>query len=551
MAKKLLSGGRVLVVGHNEEKRSKLDEIIRKFGFETMVSDDLEESEDLCRTFRPEAVVFYVEKPGEFRFRSAKNAGCKKIAPLPSFIIVHPPKAAQGKVGAIAEGADEFLAWPVVPEELAHRLEAAVRYQHSLHESEEFIDHQEDALKTLRWYNAEYAREFEEAREVQRALCPVKRLALNGFVINTSIKATQKLNGDFIDIIRMDSLRVVLVLMDVSGHGAAAAMVTGMAHSWLRSNIHDRVSLVSMIEEFNRYLYTFTPGPMYATGFIGILDTITGDMEYVLAGHPEPLFWRNGVCSPGPEASTPPLGLYQEFKAVVSRSRMGPADAVMVYSDGLLDAFSESEAPLKMVCSLYHHHNLGLCLRNRTCCMVDDILKQGRMPRDDMSMICIKRLPSPICIGRLQVSIPETGRYEFNFPSMEDAMMDLYSFMVDHLKEEAGEELFWDMLQVAMELLKNAIEWGNERNPAKKVLCTVSMTSKEIVLTVEDEGTGFDTALVLERCQNVDPDQVHQVHVDGTRPGGLGLYLALGLADRLSFNTKGNRVEARFVRKQH
>lgn len=546
MGNKLLTGGRIIVVARDEEKRTRLVDIIQGFGFETRQFEDLSSARDICHEFQPDAVVFFAEKSGEFFFKSNEYVVCDRLEHPPSFLVINASESDRGKISDMEEGADEFLAWPVIPAELEHRLKAAVMLRRSLQENREHREFQEEALDILRWHNSEYSHELAEARTVQDALHRVERLALNGFVINSSIRAAQRLNGDFIDFIRLDQFRIAIVLMDVSGHGAAAAMIAGMLHAWLHSNFHDRVSLATLTGELNRYLVSYTPENMYATGFIGILDTLTGNLEYVLAGHHEPLFWKNGACIEGPVASTPVLGLHEDFRAVISRSHIAPADGLMIYSDGLLDAFAESGDPQKRVCGLYQRHNQGLCLRNRRCGMVDDILQGGNEPGDDMSMICIKRFPNPLFVGSLKISIPETGRYEFQLSSSEEAMIDLYSFMVDHLREETGEEFFWDLLQVTMELVKNAIKWGNGRDQAKHILCTVRLDDREIKLTVEDEGAGFDTAPVLERGRKIDPKQLP---ADDTRPGGLGIPLALGLADQLSFNKKGNRVTAVFVRK--
>ena len=549
MGKQLLQGGRVLVVSQDEKRRTKLVEIIQGAGFETREADVLDASEELFHLFRPEAVVFYVEDLVDFRFGSVRAGASGTLHPLPAFLLVYVSESGQEKERAIGEGVDEFLLWPVVPAELVHRIRSAVRRYRAEFEYETNLTELNSALETIRGYNNDLSIEFTEARECQVSMLPARRMAMNGFVINTSIKVGKKLNGDFVDLIRMDPFRIVIVLVDVSGHGAAAALVTGMAHAWLHSNVHDRVSLAALTKGLNSYLLTFIPEPMYATGFFGILDTMTGDLEYVLAGHLEPLLWQNGACVYGPEAETPPLGLYDEFRALISRLHIAPSDALMVFSDGLQDAFLDMDYAQQRLCDLFHQHNLSFCLRNRSCSMIADILKEGRVPQDDMSMICIKRLPEPFCIGSLKVSIPETGRYEFSLLSTEYSIMDLTRFMVDHLREEVGEERFWDMLQVAMELLNNAMEWGNDFDPTKNVLCTVDIfrSGREIVLTVEDQGKGFDTASVVEYSRNIDPDEMP---VDETRPGGLGISLALGLSDRLSFNKKGNRVTAHFIRSQ-
>ncbi|MBW2037929.1 MAG: SpoIIE family protein phosphatase [Deltaproteobacteria bacterium] len=375
---------------------------------------------------------------------------------------------------------------------------------------------------------------------------PTPRLSLKGFAINSNKKAATQLNGDMVYILKISPFRIALSLIDVSGHGAAAAMLTGMIHGWLHSHFNNSSTLPELTTGLNQYLLNYTPASMYVTGFIGILDTMTGSLEYILAGHPEPLFWQNNACRFGPQASTPVLGMHEGFSPVVSHCHLMPGDAVMIYSDGLLDVLANTDDAEGHLCNLYAQHNCNkICLRNRRCSMLDDILSTGNIPIDDMTMLCITRFHEPLYFGSLELSTPKTGHYELTIPSREGALQDLYSFMVDNLQEEIGATLFWDMLQIVMELTRNAMEWGNGFDATKKISCSICLTGTKAQFTVEDEGNGFDTGTILERARTIDPEGYPS---DNGRPGGFGIAMAFGLADQLVFNEKGNRVTARFFR---
>jgi anti-sigma regulatory factor (Ser/Thr protein kinase) len=82
---------------------------------------------------------------------------------------------------------------------------------------------------------------------------------------------------------------------------------------------------------------------------------------------------------------------------------------------------------------------------------------------------------------------------------------------------------------VLMEALDNAWEHGNTKDPSRKIIVGWTITLDQLVIFVEDEGTGF---------RHIQPDTMPS----GTNPRGRGLFSMHDLADNISFNTSGNRI---------
>ena len=88
-------------------------------------------------------------------------------------------------------------------------------------------------------------------------------------------------------------------------------------------------------------------------------------------------------------------------------------------------------------------------------------------------------------------------------------------------------------LKVALgEALANAILYGNRQDPEKKVRVQAELRPGEVVVTVTDEGRGFDTAAVEDPTR---PENLGRSH-------GRGLFLLRSLADEVRFNETGNSV---------
>ena len=82
------------------------------------------------------------------------------------------------------------------------------------------------------------------------------------------------------------------------------------------------------------------------------------------------------------------------------------------------------------------------------------------------------------------------------------------------------------------EALSNAMLYGNERDPGKRVRVEVIVGEREIKARVTDEGSGFDPRQV--------PDPTTPGNLE--KSGGRGLFLMRELMDEVHFNERGNQV---------
>lgn len=94
-----------------------------------------------------------------------------------------------------------------------------------------------------------------------------------------------------------------------------------------------------------------------------------------------------------------------------------------------------------------------------------------------------------------------------------------------------GMDLF--RIQMAIEeAVVNAIEHGNKKAPDKKVRLVFDVTPEKAVMTISDEGAGFDHRNVA--------DPTTEELVD--KPRGRGVMLMRELMDEVKFNEVGNSV---------
>jgi anti-sigma regulatory factor (Ser/Thr protein kinase) len=82
------------------------------------------------------------------------------------------------------------------------------------------------------------------------------------------------------------------------------------------------------------------------------------------------------------------------------------------------------------------------------------------------------------------------------------------------------------------EALSNAMLYGNERDPEKRVRVEVIVGEREIKACVTDEGSGFDPGEIPDPTS---PDNLE-------KSGGRGLFLMRELMDEVHYNERGNQV---------
>jgi len=130
----------------------------------------------------------------------------------------------------------------------------------------------------------------------------------------------------------------------------------------------------------------------------------------------------------------------------------------------------------------------------------------------------------------------QTSR-ELEFNSVPENINKVEAF-VEVLKTDLdlSEEMEANVLVSLTEAVNNAIVHGNKKNPEKKVAIKLEKDASALVFTVEDEGEGFDPAII------VDPTAPENID----KPSGRGIFLMRNLADKVEFSEGGRRVTIAF-----
>lgn len=180
-------------------------------------------------------------------------------------------------------------------------------------------------------------RELELAAEMQSMLVP------HDLPSNAHIDASgwyhphSEVGGDYYDLIDLHDGRYVACVADVSGKGIAAALLMSNFQANLRASIPHATDLVQLVHDLNAKVHASARGERFITLFIGIIDTRTRTMQYVNAGHNDPLLHHAKGITPLRDGSIA-LGMMPKLPFLKSGTAELPANSTLLcYTDGLVE----------------------------------------------------------------------------------------------------------------------------------------------------------------------------------------------------------------------
>lgn len=110
-------------------------------------------------------------------------------------------------------------------------------------------------------------------------------------------------------------------------------------------------------------------------------------------------------------------------------------------------------------------------------------------------------------------------------PSDTSSLTQVEPFFAQVARPLLDESTYYNAVIALTEAVNNAIVHGNRKDSSKEVRITLSASDAELVITVQDQGHGFDI--------NALPDPLHPDNL--LRDGGRGVFLIRQLVDEAIF----------------
>ena len=187
-------------------------------------------------------------------------------------------------------------------------------------------------------------KELDTARMIQHSLIPntfPPFPARTEFDLYAQMIAAQAVGGDFYDFFLLDDQRLGIVIGDVSGKGVPAALFMAMTVTRIRTIASEGGNAAACLTAVNQVLVREKASKMFATCFYGILDLVSGQLEYCRAGHNPPYLVRaNGSIETLATVSGLPLGMFKKVNYDTATVQLASGDTLLLFTDGITEAMN-------------------------------------------------------------------------------------------------------------------------------------------------------------------------------------------------------------------
>ncbi len=180
-------------------------------------------------------------------------------------------------------------------------------------------------------------RDLALARELQMRLLPQTLPKLAHLELAAKFVPARAIGGDLYDFIPYSLSRLGIVIGDVSGKGAPAAIYAALVSGILRSHAPIEPGPGEMLSAVNLSLAERRIEAQFVSLIYAVWDDEHRTLLVANSGLPRPVYVHDGKNTVV-EATGLPLGLFDDASYDEFRFQMKPGDMFVFFSDGILDA---------------------------------------------------------------------------------------------------------------------------------------------------------------------------------------------------------------------
>ena len=183
-------------------------------------------------------------------------------------------------------------------------------------------------------------KELEVARNIQTQLMPRQIHEIEGMEIHGEYKPCFEVGGDYFDVIPMDEQKTALVIADVSGKGAGAALLMSNLQASLRMAISVALPLKEIVYKINNIIFENSLPSQFITFFMAVWDQQSKSLFYINAGHNPPFIIRtnNRIKKLSPTGIALGIKANQAYKC--QNIKLATNEILVIYTDGIEEFFN-------------------------------------------------------------------------------------------------------------------------------------------------------------------------------------------------------------------
>ncbi|CAK6688512.1 SpoIIE family protein phosphatase [Synechococcus sp. CBW1107] len=325
----------ILLIDDDRILQHILSGLLKAQGCQVLTATDGSTGLELARRHRPQLVLCDWSMAGMDGLEVCRRFKQDTHLAAIYFILLTSRSSLVERVEGLDAGADDFLSKPVEPSDLLARVRSGLRLYQANHEL--LVLSQDLAAQKQKLED-----ELSSAADYVRSILPS---SLEGAVgIESLFMPCQQLGGDCLDYYWLDENQLILYLLDVSGHGLAAALPSISVHNLLRSRVLTQADLgdpAAVLGYLNTWFQMDRQNNQYFTLWYGVYDKRSAVLHYASAGHPPALLFtpdaQQGYILQELKAPGLPIGLFEGINYSTHSCSIEPGALLYLYSDGIYE----------------------------------------------------------------------------------------------------------------------------------------------------------------------------------------------------------------------
>jgi sigma-B regulation protein RsbU (phosphoserine phosphatase) len=329
--------GDILIVDDTPANLRLLSQMLAEQGYRVRPVPDGSLALAAAQAEPPELILLDIRMPGMDGYQVCERLKADDQTRDVPIIFISALHATEDKVRAFVAGGVDYVTKPFQVGEVLARVETHLALRR--------------LQKQLQDANLRMGRELALAGEVQASFLPHALPEIPGWQLAASLAPARETSGDFYDVFLLPNGHLGLVVADVAGKGAGAALLMALTCSLIRiyaAESGDQPELA--LAACNGRILADTRSQLFVTVFYGVLDPGRGTLTYCNAGHNLPYLLRPaGEGDSGPKVQPllttgPAIGLFEEAVWEQSTIPLAPGHALLIYTDGVTEAKDPSGA---------------------------------------------------------------------------------------------------------------------------------------------------------------------------------------------------------------
>jgi sigma-B regulation protein RsbU (phosphoserine phosphatase) len=340
---------KILIVDDSQEIRMLLGRYLKAAGYETAEAENGEAGLNQARECLPDLILLDIIMPDIDGFKV-----CEKLKSDPDFmdipvIFLSARSDTADKVKGLAIGGADYITKPFDRGEVMARIENQLK-----------IRRLTDALMAANLELMQKQKNLDEdlqaAAGIQQGLLPQKLPEIQQLNIAWKFMPSEKIGGDIFNVIRLDEDHVAFYMVDISGHGVPAALVTFSVSQALQphhmgytvrhlSNLscgHEVVPPAEVLKALDAE-YPWERFEKFFTIIYIIIDLSRENLIYSNAGHPPPMVLHRDGSYDLLEKRGTVIGLDGIVPFEEEGRKLHEGDKILCYTDGVFEITNEKE----------------------------------------------------------------------------------------------------------------------------------------------------------------------------------------------------------------